>query len=128
MKKVVALLALMLVVAFVTPVSIFAYGYGFSGTIGYSLRDVTRVKATGDGDRIANVDWTNSPDGGHFNVWFEEWDKEENDFNGASLFYGYTDGVINLEEKTAFVKKYVLAAHREHIGDPQIRVDGTWNP
>lgn len=125
MKKFIIILVFLVSSIVLLSSSILAYQNGFGGTIRYEICDVS-TPTYGDGNNVSSVDWNYAPDGGKFNVWFSLYNEDR--LLGKSLFYGYTNGAINLKEPTKNTSKYKLAANREHIGNPDIYISGTWQP
>lgn len=130
MKRIIQTITLLSILAVILlPTNIFAatYANAFGGTIRFEISNVSN-SVKGDGNNVTNVNYNG---GTSMYVWFSTWDHSTSTHNeiGKTLFYNFTDGTVNLKVKTKKGGgKYVLAANREHFGDPQKYISGTWRP
>ena len=97
---------------------------GFNGSAGYSYARVSERNVKTDKNGIAWVNWTGSSTSSH-KMWFQVVNNEDAN-RGKSLLSYKSEKLFSTS--ATYNYGYWLRASREHLFNPSVNVNGTWEP
>lgn len=118
--------ALVAVIAVVTGINVRADYKDFAGSAGFTQSRVSTSNTKNNNEYLAGVNWKESDHSGH-KMWFRI--KNSNgEERGRILINRPGNGVSYLDTTARNGFYYWLYANREHLGNPETYVKGTWQP